>query len=217
MSLHRLVLLRHGETDWNAEMRLQGHRDIPLNERGLAQAQAAAPSVAGFDPDLMMVSDLQRARQTAAPVAGLLGTEPTPDVRLRETSMGQWEGLTRADVDDGWPDAWDHWRSSIADVAPPDGETRAEVADRAREVVDELITSPDGPESALLVSHGGLIVGLTALLLDLPRAHWHALTGVSNCHWVELELQERHWRLRSYNAGLSAIVMPAADDEVAGV
>ena len=217
MSLHRLVLLRHGETDWNAQMRLQGHRDIPLNDRGLAQATAAAPSVAGFAPELTMVSDLQRARQTAAPVAALLGVEPTLDARLRETSMGRWEGLTRADVADGWPGAWEHWRSSIADVAPPEGETRAEVADRARAVVDEIAARPDGPGSALLVSHGGLILGLTALLLGLPRAHWHALTGVSNCHWVELELQDEQWRLRAYNAGLGAIVMPAADDEVAGV
>lgn len=217
MTPRRLILLRHGETEWNAQLRMQGHRDIPLSDHGVQQAAAAAASVAGFGPRLIMVSDLQRAQQTAAPVAALVGLEPRIDPRLRETSMGDWEGLTRSEIDAGWPGHFEHWRSSIADVAPPGGETRGEVAQRAGEVVRELLDAPGAPEVVLFVTHGGLILGLTALLLGLPREHWEALTGVSNCHWVELEQHPDGWRLRAYNAGLGAIVMPAADDEAAGV
>lgn len=215
MTLARLVLLRHGQTAWNAELRLQGHRDIPLDSTGLQQAAAAAPSVAAMRPDVLVVSDLGRARSTAEPVLALTGLSPVVDARLRETSMGDWEGLTRDEIDAGWPGEWDRWRSAIADVAPPGGENRSDVAARAAEVVDELDAGHDG--TALLVTHGGLILGLTARLVGLPREHWELLGGVSNCHWVQLERRDGHWRLRVWNAGLTDVVLPTADDQAAGV
>lgn len=216
MTLSRVVLLRHGQTAWNAELRLQGHRDIPLDDTGLQQARAAAPSVAAMSPDVLVVSDLGRARSTAEPVAALTGLVPRVDARLRETSMGDWEGLTREEIDAGWPGRWDRWRSSIADVAPPGGENRSEVAARAAAVVDEL-DAEDDLTTALLVTHGGLILGLTAQLVGMPREHWELLGGVSNCHWAELERRGGRWRLRAWNAGLTDIVLAAADDEAAGV
>lgn len=91
MSLSHLILMRHGETDWNAQARLQGHRDIPLNEAGVRQAADAAPSVAALDPQLIMSSDLSRARSTAWAVSELTGLPVGVDQRLRETSMGRWE------------------------------------------------------------------------------------------------------------------------------
>lgn len=217
MSLEHLILLRHGETDWNAALRMQGHVDVPLNATGAQQAEAAAPSVAALDPDVILTSDLQRARQTAAPVVDLTGLPVTADARLRETSLGAWEGLTRDEVIDGWPELWEQWRSSSPDLQPPGGESRSQVARRAAEVIGEL----DGGDHrrALIVTHGGLIVGLTARLLGLPPDHWAVLTGVSNCHWVVLHRAagDTRWRLHSYNAGLGSIVLPGGEDEVAGV
>lgn len=229
MTVEHLILLRHGETAWNNDLRLQGHTDIPLNETGVAQARAAAPSVAALGPQVVVSSDLQRARSTAAPVAELLGLPVTHDRRLRETSLGDWEGLTRDEVTADWPGQWERWRSSGADFTPPRGESRAQVAERANSVVEELDAT--SAQRVLLVAHGGLIVGLTGKLLGLPHEHWAVLTGVVNCHWVVLHravfgrgVMQRptrdgssRWRLQSYNAGLGSVVLPQGEDEIAGV
>jgi len=159
VTLSHLILMRHGETDWNAQARLQGHRDIPLNSNGVRQAAAAAPSVAALGPQLIVSSDLARARDTANSVAELTGLPVGEDVRLRETSMGLWEGLIREDVLAGWPGEWERWRTTSAHNAPPLGESRWQVAGRAAAVVEEIDMM--AVERALLVAHGGLIVGLT--------------------------------------------------------
>ena len=111
MTLHHLILLRHGETEWNRERRMQGHRDIPLNAAGVAQAALAAPTVAALQPEVIVSSDLQRALATAQAVADRAGLPVQVDPRLRETSLGLWEGLTRAEVMEGWPGAWEEWRT----------------------------------------------------------------------------------------------------------
>ncbi len=214
MTLLHLILMRHGETDWNAQARLQGHRDIALNEAGIRQATAAAPSVAALAPQLIVASDLSRARATAAPVADLTGLPVEVDPRLRETSMGLWEGLTREDVVAGWPGEWDRWRTTSAHNSPPGGESRWQVARRAAEVVAEVDARQ--VERALLVAHGGLIVGLTGLLLNLPDESWGTLIGIGNCHWVVLHRYVGSWRLHSYNAGLGGVIVPGDEEEVAG-
>ncbi len=214
MSLEHLILLRHGETDWNRTQRLQGHRDIPLNAAGHHQAFAAAPSIVALRPGAIVCSDLTRARDTASAVSALTGIEPRVDARLRETSMGLWEGLTRDEVVARWPGEWDAWRTTSAHAAPPEGESRWQVADRANEVVDEL--DAGDTTRALLVAHGGLIVGLTGRLLALPDDSWGTLIGIGNCHWVVLHRYGGKWRLQSYNAGLGGLVLPGGEDQVAG-
>ena len=214
MTVEHLILLRHGETDWNRTQRLQGHRDIPLNAMGHHQALDAAPSIVALRPSVMVSSDLSRARETASAVSALTGIEPTVDTRLRETSMGLWEGLTRDEVVAGWPGEWERWRTTSAHAAPPEGESRWQVAKRANEVVEELDAGT--ATRALIVSHGGLIVGLTGRLLALPEDSWGTLIGVNNCHWVVLHLFAGAWRLHSYNAGLGGVVLPRGEDQVAG-
>lgn len=214
MTLRTLVLLRHGQTDWNLEWRMQGHTDIGLNEVGRVQARAAAPSVAALQPDVIMSSDLIRARDTAARIADLLDMPVSIDKRLRETHLGEWEGLTRDDLVARWPERWDEWRSTSAHARPPGGETRFEVAERAAQVVAELDAGT--AQDALLVAHGGLIVGLTGYLLELPDAVWSRLIGVNNCHWVALHRRGGRWSLHAYNAGLEGMVLPGAEDEVPG-
>lgn len=214
MSLQHLILMRHGETDWNAQARLQGHRDIPLNSVGFAQAAAAAPSVAALAPQVIITSDLSRARSTAAQVTALTGLPASVDIRLRETSMGLWEGLTRDDVMAGWPGEWENWRATSAHNSPPEGESRWQVAGRANEVVGELGATDH--QRALLVAHGGLIVGLTGLLLHLPEDSWGTLLGIGNCHWVVLHRFMGSWKLHSYNAGLGGVILPGGEEELAG-
>jgi glucosyl-3-phosphoglycerate phosphatase len=214
MTLEHLILMRHGETTWNRAQRLQGHRDIPLSDAGRNQAVDAAPSVVALRPEVIVSSDMGRARETADAVAALVGLDVGVDPRLRETSMGKWEGLTRDEVIADWEQEWNDWRTTSAHASPPGGESRWQVAARAAAVVDEL---DDGEVSrALLVSHGGTIVGLTGRLLALPEHSWGTLIGVGNCHWVVLHRYAGAWRLHSYNAGLGGLVLPRGEDQVAG-
>ncbi|PXY27527.1 histidine phosphatase family protein [Prauserella muralis] len=202
MSLWRLVLWRHGETDYNAAGRMQGHLDSALTEVGWNQARFAAPALARFDPGLVIASDLRRATDTATVLTEAIGVPLRIDKRLRETHLGEWQGLTGAEVDAVAPGERHRWRTD-ATWAPPGGESRVDVADRAAEVVADLLRDKDDYETVLLAAHGGLILALTARLLDLPVALWPSLGGISNCHWVELRRRDGAWRLHAYNAGMT--------------
>ncbi|MGO1049431.1 histidine phosphatase family protein [Crossiella sp. CA198] len=200
MTLSRLILWRHGQTGHNASGRLQGQLDVELNDIGLDQARRAAPLVAALEPDLLVTSDLRRAADTAAAFTAVTGMAPRVDKRLRETDVGQWMGMSGAEVEDGWPGALANWRADPA-FAPPGGETRLEVAARAVEVVSELDLAQDG--TALLCAHGGLITGLIGRLLGLPVELWPSLGGLHNCHWTVLarRADDVRWRLLSHNVG----------------
>ncbi|MBK1786446.1 histidine phosphatase family protein [Prauserella cavernicola] len=202
MSLRRLVLWRHGETDYNAAGRMQGHIDSALTEVGWNQARFAAPALARFEPDLVIASDLRRATDTATVLTDAIGVPLRIDKRLRETHLGDWQGLTGAEVDEKAPGERDRWRTD-ATWAPPGGESRIDVAERAGEVVNDLLRSDDGHQTVLLAAHGGLIVAVTAHLLGLPVSLWPSLGGISNCHWVELVRRDDVWRLHAYNAGMT--------------
>ncbi|HJQ48471.1 MAG TPA: histidine phosphatase family protein [Amycolatopsis sp.] len=201
MTLRRLVLWRHGETDYNAAGRMQGHFDSALTEVGWNQARFAVPALARFEPDLVISSDLHRAMDTAAVFTQAIGVPLRVDKRLRETHLGDWQGLTGAEVDADWPGERARWRSDPA-WAPPGGESRVEVAERAAGVVADLLAEVAAGTTVLLASHGGLITTLTAHLLALPVPTWPQLGGIRNCHWVELGRRDGAWRLHAYNAGM---------------
>lgn len=198
--MRRIVLWRHGETTYNASGRMQGHIDTELTSVGWNQARFAVPALARFAPDIVVASDLRRATDTATVFTEGIGVPLRIDKRLRETCLGQWQGLTGAEVDENWPGYRRRWRAD-ATWAPPGGESRVEVADRAYEVVEDL--ELEDLDAALLAAHGGLIVALTARLLDLPIEHWTLLGGIGNCHWVELARADGRWRLHGYNVGMT--------------
>ncbi|PXY20411.1 histidine phosphatase family protein [Prauserella sp. PE36] len=202
MSLRRLVLWRHGETDYNAAGRMQGHIDSALTEVGWNQARFAAPALARFEPDLVIASDLRRATDTATVLTDAIGVPLRIDKRLRETHLGDWQGMTGAEVDAQAPGERDRWRTD-ATWAPPGGESRIDVAERAGEVITDLLRDDDEHKTVLLAAHGGLILALTAHLLALPVGLWPSLGGISNCHWVELGRRNDVWRLHAYNAGMT--------------
>jgi probable phosphoglycerate mutase len=197
------VLWRHGETDYNASGRMQGHLDSHLTEVGWNQARFAVPALARFSPDLIVASDLRRATDTATVFSEASGVPLRIDKRLRETNLGQWQGKTSAEIDAIWPGVRHQWQVD-ATIAPPDGETRVEVAARAVEVVADLDNGAE--ETAVLCAHGGLITAATGRLLDLPIANWSQLGGISNCHWTVLARRRssgQSWRLIAYNAGIT--------------
>jgi broad specificity phosphatase PhoE len=206
VSLQRLVLLRHGQTDYNVAGRMQGHIDSQLTEAGLAQAAAVAPEIARIAPDRLISSDLRRAVDTADIVGAACGLPVKLDPRLRETHLGEWQGRTVPEIEETWPGVIAAWRSDPA-WRPPGGESRVDVVRRAGPVVDELdeefASVPDA--TVLLVAHGGLIAGLVSGLLALPTSSWPSIGGIGNCRWAALARRADHprWRLTGYNVGTS--------------
>jgi len=202
MTLRRLVLLRHGQTDFNMAGRMQGHLESVLTSVGVKQAAQVAPMIAKMTPDRLVTSDLRRAADTADLVGTACGLAVKVDVRLRETDLGQWQGMSVDQVERGWPGAIADWRSDPG-WAPPGGESRLEVVRRSRPVVEELDEELEWPATAVLVAHGGVIAGLVSGLLELPLSAWPAIGGIGNCRWAVLARRDDHprWRLTGYNVG----------------
>ncbi len=207
MSARRVVLLRHGRTAWNAERRFQGQADPPLDDVGRAQAFEVAAFVAALRPDLLVTSDLQRAMQTALPIADCTGLSVLSDARLRERSLGHWEGLTRDDVAARYPDEFADWVAG-RDVSRRGGESREQVAQRALAAFSEL------PEvgTAVLVTHSATAMALCSAILGMPQ-DVHVLGPLANCHWTEVTAEHHDgavplWRLRSHNVGAPGVVVP---------
>jgi glucosyl-3-phosphoglycerate phosphatase len=205
VTLRRLILLRHGQTDYNVAGRMQGHLDSVLPTVGHEQAAAAAPVLAALGPDRVVSSDLQRAVDTAEVVGTACGLAVKFDARLRETHLGEWQGCTVPEIDLDYPGAIATWRSDPT-WAPPGGESRVDVVARSRPVVDELdaeFGDSGGSSTVLLVAHGGLIAGLVTGLMELPTEVWPSFGGLGNCRWAVLARREDHprWRLAGYNIG----------------
>jgi glucosyl-3-phosphoglycerate phosphatase len=205
VTLSRLILLRHGQTDFNVAGRMQGHLESVLTPIGRAQAAAAAPVVAALAPDRLISSDLSRAADTAELVGAVCGLPVKLDARLRETHLGQWQGMSVDEIEAEYPGAIATWRSDAAWAPPGGGESRIQVVERSRPVVDEVDAEPSdgGSEALLVVAHGGLIAGLVSGLLDLPARAWPAIGGLGNCRWAVLARRPNHprWRLAGYNVG----------------
>jgi probable phosphoglycerate mutase len=213
MRIRRLVMLRHGQTEYNAGSRMQGQLDTELSELGREQAVAAAEVLAKRQPLVIVSSDLRRALDTAVVLGERAGQPVLVDTRLRETHLGDWQGMTHLEVDTAAPGARLAWRDN-ARWAPHGGESRVDVAARSLPVVEELVAEQtewgrDEPERpVVVVAHGGLIAALTAELLGLPVDNWPVLGGMGNASWVQLSghsgtdatLDGIRWRLDVWNA-----------------
>ena len=202
MSPARVFIWRHGRTMWNAERRFQGQADPPLDDVGRAQAAQAAALLASLRPDVIISSDLQRAYQTAEALGTVSGVQPVFDERLRERSLGHWEGLTRDEVAERYPEELDDWIAG-RDVRSRGGESREQVAERSSASFAEI----GDIETAVLVTHSATALALTSQLLHLSQSV-HVLGPLANCHWSELQSQGAGWRLRAHNAGPPGLVIP---------
>ena len=151
-----LILLRHGETDWNRELRFQGHVDVGLNAVGLEQARRLARRLAGEPAHRIYVSDLLRARQTAQPVAQQLGLPSVADSALREQSFGQVDGMRVEDIKSQHPQAWAGWLLFQEDYGMPGGETTRQFHTRVMDAVNRLVAAHRG-ETLVVVTHGGVL------------------------------------------------------------
>lgn len=198
----RLVLLRHGQTSWNAERRIQGQLDSHLDETGVLQAKQVAPAIAALAPTLLHASDLSRARRTAEIVGEACGLAPVLDERLREQRLGERQGTTHEEYAAAHPDEFARFKAGAWDGIPG-AETAAEVAERYVAALHALVDGLDAGQTGVAVSHGAAIRTGVAAFLGWPSRVAADLAGLGNCCRVELvESSLGSWRLVGY--GLSS-------------
>jgi probable phosphoglycerate mutase len=197
MDSTRILLVRHGETDWNASGRIQGHNDTPLNAAGRQQALRAAQRLAREPIRALYSSDLARAFETATIIGKPLGLTVVASPRLRERQYGAWEGLTAAEIHVRYPEQFAMWRARSTDFAPPQGETRSQLLTRA---LDELqaIARRHVREVVAVVTHGGLCYVLINHIVGSVDGDQREFTfGNASIH--TLEVSGDRWSVISMN------------------
>ena len=166
----QLLLIRHGETTWNAEHRIQGQLDIPLSPLGVLQSARLAECLANEPIDAVYSSGQSRAWLTAAPLAARLGLEVIAEPRLRERSFGIFEGLTLDEVAERYPPEFKKWRERDPAWRPEGGESGQQLIDRVLSAVSDIGTKHPS-QTVVLVSHGGV---LDVLYRAARLLEWHA-------------------------------------------
>jgi probable phosphoglycerate mutase len=160
MNATRIIAVRHGETAWNVDTRIQGQLDIALNDKGRWQAQRAGRALADESIDRIYSSDLMRAHATAQAIANHSSNPAARQVHLhtglRERGFGTFEGQTWADIEINWPDESRRWRQRDPHFAPPGGETPLQLRERVSRTVNELAAQHLN-EQIVLVAHGGVM------------------------------------------------------------
>jgi len=209
--LTTLILVRHGETEWNKARRFQGHLDSPLTRLGLAQAAQAAERLLTEQVSAVYSSDSGRAMQTAGAITKKLGLEITADLRLREMDVGSWSGLNDQEIKATHLAEWEAWQHDHA-MARGGGENQLQVQERGVAALQTIATAHPG-EVVVLVSHGGTIKSIVAWVMGLPLDCWPNFRGPGNCNLSYLDyIQATHrFRLLNYNVPATG-VMPLADD-----
>jgi probable phosphoglycerate mutase len=179
-----LLLIRHGETEWNAQARIQGHRDTPLSERGLRQAQVLARHLVGGADGAALAavisSDLARARQTAEPLAQRLGLALRQDARLRERAFGLFEGHTYAEAEARWPNEYAIWRQRDPAYAVPGGESYLDTRARVLACLEDIVRAHPA-RTVAIVTHGGVLDAVYRAAEAIPweTARSHLLPNAS--------------------------------------
>ena len=201
MTADRLVLWRHGQTDWNTSGRFQGQADIPLNATGLEQARDAARVLTTLGPVELWSSDLTRTRQTSAALTEVTGLEPRLDERLRKVHVGTWEGLRGDEIRAVEPEAWAGLRRGEDVRRSSTGETVSEVGERVAGALVEIAAQAPDDATVVVTTHG--LAGRAGLcrLLDLPFGLWRTFGSLDNCAWSVLHRHHAggYWRVAEHN------------------
>lgn len=184
----RLVVVRHGETAWNAERRMQGQLDVPLSTRGRWQAARAADALAGDDVEVIVASDLSRARATAEALAVRTGLPVATDPGLRERTFGVFEGHTYAEIDVRWPEEAARWHRHEPAFGPPGGESLVDFDRRSMAALTRVAAAHRGRHVAVF-THGGVLDCLyraaTRAGLDAPRTWQLGNCAINRVLWSD--------------------------------
>ena len=188
-----LLLVRHGETDWNRERRFQGHADQPLNETGREQARSLAAELAGEEIDIVYTSDLARARETAAIIAAHLGDLDVVALReLREMDVGEWQGLSWPEIEEHYPEGARKWHEH--GHGWESGETYDELGERIIAALSRI--AADHPaERVLIVGHGGSLRAVRAYIegLSVVESRRHS-PAIGNCEVFRVVTEDGAFR-----------------------
>lgn len=179
----RIIAVRHGETSWNADARIQGQLDIGLNENGRWQAQRVGKALAEEPITAVYSSDLERAQATAQPISEVKGIPVIPHEGLRERSFGMFEGKTFDEIHQEWPEHAQNWRKRIPEWQPPEGgESLIQLRERVTRTLEQLAAKHPG-EQIVVVAHGGVLDALyrvaTGQEVNSPRT-WELPNGAIN-------------------------------------
>jgi len=196
----RLIVWRHGESEWNAVARFQGQTDTDLTALGRQQAAVAAAQLSKLEPVAIVSSDLRRAADTAAALAASTGLEVVLDPRLRERHFGQWQGKTLSEIEATWPTEFAGWRvgepvlgcgvEHLEDLGKRTAAALREAADRAP------------GSTVVVVTHGAAAREGCGALLGWPDHVRRTLATLRNCRWTELRTDPvRGWVLHAHNVG----------------
>jgi len=196
----RLIVWRHGNTDWNTSHRVQGQTDVALNALGRRQAVDAAEILARMKPAAIVSSDLLRAADTAAALAALTGLPISDDKRLRERYFGAWQGLTMSEVAERFPEQ--HARWTTGQEVGGDVESLEELGKRVSDaLLDAVALAPPGG-TVVVATHGAASRQGVGHLLGWPLDQLRTLRALQNCHWIELTFDgKRGWQVAAYNVG----------------
>ena len=213
-SQRRIVVWRHGRTEWNVAGRVQGQSDTQLDDVGREQARSAAARLAALDPDRIVSSDLVRAHDTARQLGAVTGREVEIDARLREMNFGEREGMTWREAWAAFPEGMRAWVEGD-ETKIPGSETHRQAGARFAEAVRDHLTQLRAGGTLVVVAHGAVLRTGVCTFLEIPEAHWSSLGGLSNCAWSVLEENRSgdwsKWRLTEWNAG--TLPEPVMSDE----
>jgi len=196
MSATRLCIVRHGETAWNAAHRVQGQLDVPLNAAGLAQAEAVARALGGERFDAIYTSDLQRARQTAEPLARLSGLAMEIEPGLRERHYGVFQTHTYAEVKARYAEDYARFLARDPDFAFQTGESLRDFSSRSLEVISRVSRENQG-KNVLVVTHGGVLDELYRFIHRVPVQAPRDF-GIPNCGINRLVHEAGAWRIECW-------------------
>lgn len=190
--IKELIIIRHGETEWNKTGRYQGQLDVELNQNGKEQAERAAGYLSQKEVELFISSDLSRALRTAEIIAAGVQVKPEEILRfpgLRELDFGTWEGQSFEEIQADQPEAFTAWVRDPIKNPPPEGEGLLDFQERIREVFRQILARPEG--KIAVVTHGGVVLVYLASVLGLPLSNFRRLavsnTGISRVTYYEGE------------------------------
>lgn len=188
--MRRLVLIRHGETDWNVEGRYQGQADPPLNKKGLEQARQLAGEMEDLGLDLIYSSPLQRAHQTAEILADHLEIPLHIEPRLMEIHQGDWQTRLRSEIENLYPELFNRWQTEPWMVTPPQGEHLNQVQQRVDSAIDEILAKH--PEGILGIVTHRIPIALIKVHIQGMDPDIVRTLHLPNTYWEEIGVDQRY-------------------------
>ena len=193
----RIVVVRHGQTHWNVEARIQGHGDSGLTEEGIAQAEAIGARLADEPCDILIASDLGRAHETAKRVSSRNAKPIQLDPRLRERAFGAGEGMTYAELDRAYPGSFQRRGAVDPDLCVPGGESRRQFHTRVRDAFEEMVAKHAG-RNLIVVTHGGVLTSLYRHIHGIAIETAHPIP-ISNASYNRMHHDGGHWSIEVWS------------------